>query len=107
VTGPEGPSDPGLAAERTSLAWTRMGLTLVGLPSAVMAYSAGHRWVAFSAGAVAAVLGLVLMTLSLRRRRADPGMVEEGSLRTASEQVVVTAVAVLVLAVAGLDFVLL
>jgi uncharacterized membrane protein YidH (DUF202 family) len=102
-----GPSDPGLAGERTSLAWARMGLTLVGVPSALMAYSAGHEWVAFGASAVAAALGLLTLSLSLRVRRAHSGMVDRGSLRTAAEQVIVTAAAVVLLAIAALDVVLL
>lgn len=104
--GDAGPSDPGLSGERTSLAWTRMGLTLVGLPSALMAYTAGHEWMAFGASALAAVLGLLTLHLSLRVQRGHPGMVARGSLRTASEQVVVTAAAVVLLAIAALDLVL-
>ena len=34
----EGPSDVGLAGERTTLAWTRLGLALLGIPAAIMAY---------------------------------------------------------------------
>ena len=88
------------------LAWARMGLTLVGVPSALMAYSAGHQWVAFGASALAACLGLFLLTLSLRTQRTRPSMVEHGDLRTASERIIVTAAAVGMLSIAGLDLVL-
>jgi uncharacterized membrane protein YidH (DUF202 family) len=101
-----GQSDPGLAAERTSLAWFRMGLALIGIPSAVMAYTAGHAWVAFGAAALAAVLGMGMLTVSVRRQRAGPNMVERGDLRLATGQVAATAAAVLLLAVASLDLVL-
>lgn len=104
--GPTGPSDPGLAAERTSLAWARIGLTLIGIPSAVMAYAVGHEWVAFGAAALAATLGLGTLTLSLRRQRASAGMVERGDLSLASSRVVVTGAATMLLAVAALDLVL-
>lgn len=101
-----GPSDPGLAAERTSLAWARIGLTLIGIPSAVMAYAVGHEWVAFGAAAMAAALGLGTLTLSLRRQRATAGTLERGDLSLASSRVVVTAAATVLLAVAALDLVL-
>lgn len=104
---PVGPSDPGLAAERTSLAWTRIGLTLFGLPGAIMAYAAGNAWVAFGAAALAAALGLTTLTLSLRRRRAHPGMVAHGGLAPAGLAVAVTGTSVVLLAVAALDLVLL
>jgi hypothetical protein len=101
-----GPSDPGLAAERTSLAWFRMGLALIGLPSAVMGYSAGHAWVAFGAAALAGALGLAILSLSVRRQRAGPNMVEQGDLRLPTDQVVATGGAVLLLALASFDLLL-
>ena len=102
----DGQSDPGLAAERTSLAWARMGLTLIGIPSAVMAYAVGHGWVAFCSASLAAALGLWLLTLSLRRQRATAGMVERGGVSLASSRVVVTGAAAVLLCVAALDLVL-
>ena len=101
-----GVSDPGLAGERTSLAWARMGMTLIGVPSAVLAYSAGHAVVAFAAAAAAALLGLGLLVVSVRRQRAEPGMVEHGSVHLAPWQVLLTTGCVLLLAVSGLALVL-
>ncbi len=110
MTGPavpgRGVSDPGLAGERTSLAWARMGMTLLAVPSGVLAYSAGHAWVAFGAAAVAAILGMGLLVVSVRRQRATPGMVERGSLQLAQRQVLLTTGCVLMLAVASVDLVL-
>lgn len=83
-----------------------MGLTLLGLPSAILAYSAGHAWVAFGAAVAAALLGVGLLVTSLRRQRALPGMVERGGLAIAERQVLLTTACVLFLAVAGLDLVL-
>lgn len=101
-----GVSDPGLAGERTSLAWSRMGMALLAVPSGLLAYSAGHAWVAFAAAAAAAALGLGLLVLSVRRQRATPGMVERGSLQLAQGQVLLTTGCVLLLAVASIDLVL-
>jgi hypothetical protein len=101
-----GISDPGLAGERTSLAWARMGMTLLGVPSAVLAYSAGHAVVAFVAACAAAVLGMGLLAISVRRQRAMPGMVERGSVQLARWQVMLTTGCVLLLAVASIDLVL-
>lgn len=101
-----GVSDPGLAGERTSLAWARMGMTLLGVPSAVLAYSAGHAAVAFVAAGAAAVLGMGLLAISVRRQRAMPGMVERGSVQLARWQVILTTGCVLLLAVASIDLVL-
>jgi uncharacterized membrane protein YidH (DUF202 family) len=104
---PPGPSDSGLAAERTTLAWTRMGLTLIGIPSAIMANAAGHTWIAFGAAALAAALGLTTLVMSLRQQRAAPGMVAVGHVQVAAREVVVTGASTLLLAVAALDLVLL
>lgn len=84
-----------------------MGLTLIGIPSAVMAYAAGHAWVAFGAAALASVMGLGTLTLSLRRPRAEPGMLELGALPIATRRVLATGAATILLAVAALDLVLL
>jgi uncharacterized membrane protein YidH (DUF202 family) len=99
-------SDPGLAGERTSLAWARTGMALLGVPAAVLAYAAGHAWVAFTAAAVAALLGLGLLVASVRRQRAMPGMVERGSVPLAHRQVLLTAACVLLLTIAAIDLVL-
>ena len=98
----QGPSDPGLAAERTSLAWARMGLSLLAIPSAMAAYASSRNLVATVAAGWAGVLGLALLTLSVRRHRAAPGMVESRELRPAIEQVILTAGSALLLNLAGL-----
>ena len=46
---PSRPSDAGLAGERTTLAWTRLGLALLGIPAGVLAYAAGRSLLAFAA----------------------------------------------------------
>lgn len=61
---PPAPSDPGLAGERTSLAWSRMGMSLLALPGAVAAYAAQHSLISACAAALAGVLGLALLTIS-------------------------------------------
>lgn len=101
-----GVSDPGLAGERTSLAWARMGLALFGIPSAILAYSAGHAIVAFLAAGAAALMGMGLLIVSVRRQRASPGMVELGSVQLARWQILLTTGCVLLLAVASIDLVL-
>jgi len=83
-----------------------MGMTLLGVPSAVLAYAAGHAWVATLAAAVAALLGMGLLVVSVRRQRAMPGMVERGAVELARWQVLLTTGCVLLLTLAGLDLVL-
>lgn len=97
-----GPSDPGLAGERTSLAWARMGMSLLAFPSAVLAYAAGRSGLALAAAALSAALGLGVLTISLRRHRAAPGMVATRSLRLANEEVLLTGGSVLALGVSAL-----
>ncbi len=93
-----GPSDIGLSGERTTRAWARIGLSLLALPSGLLAYSVGRNWLATAAAAFAAVFGLGMLTVSLRRQRATAGMVENRSLALASEQVILTGSSVLLLA---------
>ena len=71
-----GPSDPGLAGERTTLAWARMGLTLLGVPAALLAYASGRNELAVAAAAVAMVLGLGVLVGSVRRQRVEPGLLQ-------------------------------
>lgn len=106
LPGPTGPSDPGLAGERTSLAWSRMGMSLLAIPSALLALATRHSLLAGLAAAVACVLGLALLTLSVRRHRATPEMIEERSVVPAAQQVLLTGACVLVLCLAGLLLVL-
>ncbi len=105
--GPSRPSDTGLAGERTTLAWTRLGLTLLGIPGAILAYSAGRSWLAFSAAAVALVLGLGVLVGSLRRQRTDPDHVANGTLTSAAPMIVVTCACVVMLTISGVVLVLL
>lgn len=102
MTAPTGPSDPGLAGERTTLAWSRIGLSLLALPSAIMVYATGSSWLAVLASAFAAVLGLVVLTISLRRQRAAPGMLQSRSLRLPADQVILSGACVLLLSVSCL-----
>lgn len=98
-TSPSRPSDAGLAGERTTLAWTRLGLTLLGIPAAILAYSAGRSALAFAAAAVAMVMGLAVLVGSLRRQRTEPEHVADGTLVPAASLIVVTCACVLTLAI--------
>lgn len=100
------PSDAGLAGERTMLAWSRLGMTLLGLPSALFAYAATQHVLAAAAAAVAAVAGLSLLTLSVRRQRVTPGFVVAAETPLAVGQVALTAVCVLGLAATSLVLVI-
>jgi uncharacterized membrane protein YidH (DUF202 family) len=100
------PSDKGLAGERTMLAWARVGLGLLGLPSAVLGYAAGHDVAAGTAAAVAAVFGLAQLILATRRQRVAPGGIANGTILVAAGQILLTAGCVLTLALACLALVL-
>jgi hypothetical protein len=96
-----GPSDPGLAGERTTLAWARMGLTLLGIPAALMAYASGRNELAVATAAVAMVLGLGVLVGSVRRQRVQPGVIPAGSLVPAARLILLTGACVLMLNIAG------
>ena len=98
---PSRPSDAGLAGERTTLAWTRLGLTLLGIPAAVLAYAAGRSVLAFVAAMVAMALGLVVLVVSLRRQRTEPEHVADGTLTPAASLVVATCACIVMLAVSS------
>jgi hypothetical protein len=95
------PSDPGLAGERTTLAWARMGLTLLGIPAALLAYASGRNELAVAAAAVAIVLGLGVLVGSVRRQRVPPDVIPSGSLVPAARLILLTGACVLMLNVAG------
>ena len=96
-----GPSDPGLAGERTTLAWARMGLTLLGVPAALLAYASGRNELAVAAAAVAMVLGLGVLVGSVRRQRVEPGVIPSGSLVPAARLILLTGACVLMLNISG------
>jgi uncharacterized membrane protein YidH (DUF202 family) len=103
---PRRATDPGLAPERTALAWSRTGLALLGLPVAVAAYARQDVWLSSTAAGLAAVLGLAVLVTSLRRDRATPEAMAHGHSVLAGELVLVTAAAVLLLSLACLVLVL-
>lgn len=94
-------SDPGLAGERTSLAWLRLGLALLGVPTAMIAYYTQGSALAISATALAAALGLGILVASLRVQRVAPGSLAEGSIRPPVVRVGLTGMCVLLLALAA------
>ena len=97
MTAPHGPSDVGLAGERTTLAWTRLGLVLLGIPAAILAYAAGRNVLALVAAAAAAILGLAVLVGSLVRQRVAPWVIPHGVLPPATRLILLTAGSVLVL----------
>jgi uncharacterized membrane protein YidH (DUF202 family) len=102
-----GPSDPGLAGERTSLAWARVGLALLAVPSGLLAYAAGRGLLpALVAATGAAVMGLALLVASLSRHRADAGMVAHRRRVLAGNQVVLAAATIVLIDIAGLALIL-
>lgn len=88
------------------LAWSRLGMTLLGLPSALFAYAATLHALAAGAAAVAAIAGLSLLMLSLRRQRVSPGFVVAGESSLAVGQVALTAICILGLAATSLILVI-
>ncbi len=102
-----GRSDAGLAGERTSLAWTRIGLSLVAVPTGLAAYAVGRPLaLTLATSLVAAVTGLALLVRSLRRPRAAPDMVAHGAVLVDPIRVVLAATTVVLLGVASLALVL-
>ena len=98
---PERPSDPGLAGERTSLAWLRLGLALLAVPTAMLAYYTEGSALAIGATVLAAALGLSTLVASLRFQRVAPGSLAEGAIRPAIVLVSLTGGCVLLLAIAA------
>ncbi len=102
-----GPSDVGLAGERTSLAWTRIGLSLVAVPTGLAAYAAGASLpVSLVSAGLAALVGLWLLVRSLRRPRAEPSMVGRGSVVLDAPRVLLAGATVVLIGVASLSLVL-
>ncbi|MGB7981451.1 MAG: DUF202 domain-containing protein [Candidatus Nanopelagicales bacterium] len=100
------PSDTGLAGERTTLAWSRMGLSLLSIPTALLAYSTGRTTFAASAASVAFLLGLVMLVVSLRRQRVDPDAILSGRLGPAGTLVLLTGASVLMLEISAVILIL-
>lgn len=102
-----GRSDAGLSGERTSLAWTRIGLTLVAVPTGLAAYAAGSSlWVVLVSATLAAGVGLSLLVQSLRRARAGPDMVSRALAVVGAQRVLLATTTVVLIAVASLALVL-
>jgi uncharacterized membrane protein YidH (DUF202 family) len=99
-------SDVGLAGERTTLAWTRLGLALLGIPAAILAYAAGNNLLALAAAMVAAILGLAVLVGSLRRQRVAPGVIPHGVLPPATRLILLTGGCVLMLGLCAVFLVL-
>jgi uncharacterized membrane protein YidH (DUF202 family) len=101
-----GPSDPGLAGERTTLAWARIGLSLLAVPGGILAYAAGRELVvAVLAATFATVTGLALLVVALRRQRAAAGMVDRRDRVLAADMVMLAAATIVLVDVAGLSLI--
>lgn len=101
-----GRSDIGLSGERTSLAWTRIGLSLVAVPSGLAAYSVGRTLVLTIVCAVlAAAVGIWLLLRSLRRPRTGRDIVERRVAVVDASRVVLAALSVLLIGMASLALV--
>ena len=83
------------------LAWARMGLTLLGVPAALLAYASGRNELAVAAAAAAMVLGLAVLVGSVRRHRVEPGVIPSGSLVPAARLILLTGACVLMLNISG------
>ena len=78
-----------------------MGLTLLGVPAAVLAYASGRNAIAVAAAVVAMVLGLAVLVGSVRRQRVGPDVIPSGSLVPAARLIVLTGACVLMLSISG------
>jgi hypothetical protein len=98
-----GPSDAGLGGERTTLAWSRLGMALLALPAGLVAHAAAFGLVpALVVASVAAAAGLTLLVMSLRRQRAPAAMLAVGEPVVAARQVVLAGATVSTLGLAAL-----
>jgi uncharacterized membrane protein YidH (DUF202 family) len=104
---PVGPSDGGLAGERTSLAWIRVGLALVAVPAGLAGYAFDRSLgLTLVASSLAAVVGLGLLVLALRRPRTAPDMVARAAVVIDGARVVLATATVVLISVASLAIVL-
>lgn len=102
------PSDPGLAGERTSLAWTRVGLAMLAVPAGLVTYALGRdQALTFALAAGALLAGIGVLVLSLRRQRVAAGMVERRDPVLAARMVLAAGATVLLVDAAGVVLVLL
>lgn len=96
-----GTPDVGLPAERTALAWVRMGMSLLAVPGALLSLAAGRGWVAVAAAGVAAMLGLALLMVSL----PAPSQMQQAH-QPATARVLLTGGSVLLIAVSAVALIL-
>ncbi len=95
-------TDVGLAGERTSLAWTRIGLSLVAVPAGLAAYAVGRPLaLTVVTASLAAVVGLLLLVRSLRRPRAGAQMVERRTSVLDPTRVMLAAITIVLIGVAS------
>lgn len=102
-----GQSDIGLSGERTSLAWTRIGLALVAVPAGLAAYSVqASLLISTVASTLATAAGLLLLVSSLRAPRAETDMVGQRLSVVDGRRVLLAGVVVVLIGVASLALVL-
>lgn len=93
-----GVRDPGLQAERTSLAWTRTSLAILANGALLMLHDIAHHRAGFGLGAAGIAVAVAVLTylMGLRRQRVLASHPLPARLTPHTEVLVVT-VAVLIL----------